>query len=426
MYDSISELLNEIAAGEDAYLELKEVKFKGNTPRFGREEKTATEAIAQVFCAFANAEGGVVVFGVDDKRKEITGVPAEKIAALEQWVVNVAQHNCEPPVYITPDRKLWSALTGEERLFLKVDIPKSLYVHRTSGGHWMTRIGSHRADLRPEQLARLLERRRLGEPFEERPVPNAALHDLELALFEDYCRRRFGSEEEEEKPEVETRLINLKLAARLESGKVAPTVVGLLMFGKSPITSKLPGAYIDCVCYRGEIADANEQIDAKIYEGPLPEQILYAVRFAERWTPVAAEKNHEGRKDLPAFSLRAVHEAIVNTAAHRDYQTPGSNVRVFIFSDRMEISNPGGLHNSLRPENLFAGSPPYRRNQSLSGFLRDHHSPITGRALMETRGEGFLMMVRETRRIGGEIELRTLPDAVTVVLKSAHPNAKSK
>jgi len=268
-------------------------------------------------------------------------------------------------------------------------------------------------------LARLLDRRRLSEPFDERSVRSATLNDLDLALFEDYCRRRFGQEEDAEPVAAETRLVNLKLAARLEDGIIVPTVVGLLLFGKAPITQRLPGAYIDCVCYRGVIADANDQIDAKVFDGPLPEQIINAVRFAERWTPVAAEKNHEGRKDLPAFSLRATHEAVVNAVVHRDYQLSGSNVRVFIFADRLEVSNPGGLHNSIRPENLFAGSQPYRRNQMLAGFLRDYQSPITGRALMEARGEGFLMMVHETRRIGGEVELISLPDAVTVIFRSA-------
>jgi predicted HTH transcriptional regulator len=418
MYDSASELLSEIAAGEDMYLELKEVVFRGDAPRFADEEARATEAIAQVFCSLANTEGGVVVFGVNNRR-EVVGVPSDKMDVLEQWVVNVAQHNCEPPVYLVPDRKLLPDPTGADQPCLKVDVPRSLYVHRTSGGRWMTRVGSHRTDLRPEQLARLIERRRMAEPFEERPVQSATWHDLDLALFEDYCQRRFGPEEEDEQGDVETRLINLKLAARLESGTVVPTVVGLLLFGRTPISQRVPGAYVDCVCYRGEVADADQQIDAKLFHGPLPEQMVEAVRFVKRLAPVSAEKNHEGRKDLPAFSPRAVHEAVVNAVVHRDYQLSGSNVRVFLFANRLEVSNPGGLHNTIRPENLFAGCQPYRRNQMLCGFLRDYESPLTGRALMEARGEGFRMMVRETRRIGGDVEVVPHPDAVTIVLKSA-------
>jgi predicted HTH transcriptional regulator len=418
MYDSVAELLSEIAAGEDMYLEFKEVVFRNSAPRFTDEETRAPEAIARVLCAFANAEGGVLIFGVS-KHREVVGVPSEKMDALEQWVVNVALHDCEPPVYIIPDRKLLPDARGTNHLCLKVDVPKSIYVHRTGGGRWMTRIGSHKMDLRPDQLARLMDRRRIGEPFEERPVQAATLNDLDLGLFHEYCRRRFGPDDEGVSIDTEERLMNLKLAARLAGGPCVPTVVGLLLFGQPPITRHLPGAYVDCVCYRGDVADANQQVDAKIFHGPVPEQIFDAVRFVLKWTPVAAEKSHEGRKDRPAFSPRAVHEAIVNSVVHRDYQLVGSNVRVFLFSDRLEVSNPGGLHNTIRPEDLFAGCQPYRRNQALSGFLRDYESPITGRYLMEARGEGFLMMVRETRRLGGDVQMILHPDAVTIVLKSA-------
>jgi predicted HTH transcriptional regulator len=412
MYDTTSELLAEIAAGEDAYLEFKEVVFKGNSPRFAGEQSRATEAIARVLCSFANAEGGVLVFGVDDQQK-LVGVDPDKASLLEQWVVNVSQNNCEPPVHVIPDWKQLPDEAGTARRCLKVDVPRSIYVHRSSGGRWMTRVGSHKLDLRPDQLARLLERRQMGKPFEERAVRSVGPEALDMKLFGDYVQRRFGPEEIGQEP----LLVNLKLATRLEDGRVAPTVVGLLLFGRAPITDNLPGAFVQCVLYRGRVADASAQLDSKQFKGPAPEQIVQATRFVERYIPVAAAKTHEGRLDLPAFSLRAVHEAIVNAVVHRDYQLSGSNVRVMVFDDRIEISNPGGLHNTLRPENLFAGAQPYRRNQALAGFLRDYTSPITGRVLMESRGEGFLMLVRETRALGGEVELIAQPEAVLLVLQ---------
>ena len=418
MYDSTSELLTEIAAGEDVYLELKEVVFKGNQIRFGGADTRATEFIARRLCCFANTEGGVLVLGIN-KHREIVGVAQEKMDLLEQWVVNVSQDNCEPPVYIIPDWRLLPNAEVVELLCLKVDVPKSPYVHHTSGGRWMSRIGSHCRDLRADQLARLLERRQIGQPFEERPILSATLESLNTNLFEAYCQRRFGPDDMFEQPGMERGLINLKLAARLEGGLVVPTVVGLLLFGREPITIWLPGVFVQCVLYRGIIADANEQLDEKLFRGPVAEQIIQATRFVQQYIPVAAEKTHEGRMDRPAFSLRAVHEAIVNAVVHRDYQLSGSNVRVMVFGDRIEISNPGGLHNTLRPENLFAGAQPYRRNQALAGFLRDYSSPLTGQTLMESRGEGFLMLVRETRDLGGDVELDAQSEAIKLILKRA-------
>jgi len=51
--------------------------------------------------------------------------------------------------------------------------------------------------------------------------------------------------------------------------------------------------------------------------------------------------------------------------------------------------------------------------------LRDYESPITGRALMESRGEGFLMLVRETRALGGDVELISQPEALKLILRRA-------
>lgn len=93
-----------------------------------------------------------------------------------------------------------------------------------------------------------------------------------------------------------------------------------------------------------------------------------------------------------------------------------------MFTDRIEISSPGRLHNSLIPEDLFAGAQPYRRNQLLAGFMRDFTSPITGRAYMESRGEGFLMMVRETERLAGRPPVvEQIGDSVRVTIPSAQP-----
>ena len=56
MYDDTNVLLNEIAAGEDALLEFKEVIFRGDQPRFAGEEGKAQKVIAEVLVSMANTE----------------------------------------------------------------------------------------------------------------------------------------------------------------------------------------------------------------------------------------------------------------------------------------------------------------------------------------------------------------------------------
>ena len=87
MYEDRSELLSEIAALEDTYLEFKEVVFKGNQVRFADEEGRAAKVIAEVFMSMANTEGGVILFGVN-KFGKIKGIDEDKRDLLEQFVVN--------------------------------------------------------------------------------------------------------------------------------------------------------------------------------------------------------------------------------------------------------------------------------------------------------------------------------------------------
>ena len=133
-----------------------------------------------------------------------------------------------------------------------------------------------------------------------------------------------------------------------------------------------------------------------------------------------SSKDGLGRRDKPAYSEFALQEAIVNALAHRDYEVTGSQVIVTLFPDRVEIRNPGGLHNTLTEENLFAGCQPVRRNQILAGFLRDYPGPVTGRSYMEARGEGCLTLVRTSTELSGRRpELRNTGSAVMLTIFAA-------
>ena len=91
-----------------------------------------------------------------------------------------------------------------------------------------------------------------------------------------------------------------------------------------------------------------------------------------------------------------------------------------MFPDRIEIRNPGGLHNTLTEENLYAGCQPVRRNQILAGFLRDYESPATGHRYMETRGEGFLTLVRVSSELSGRRpELKNIGNSVRLTIFAA-------
>lgn len=418
--DDIQVLLSEIAAGEDTFLELKEVVFKGDQVRFAREEGRAQSVLAEVFVSMANTEGGVIVFGVNDNR-EIIGIDESKRDVLEQFVVNLCLNNCSPGIEPLLDWLYLPNAEGRPVLCLKATIPKArFYVHSTSDGRYLKRVGSHRTLIPPEQLGRLLTARRLAVPTEERPLYRTGIEILDRLRFDAYYQQRFKVSPDQAGVDFSQLCLNLKLAVRDETGELRATLLGALLFSERP-DRHINGAFIDVAAYAGTIADGTTADARRIY-GPIPEQIEQMLQYF-RTSPLVAQpsrKDTEGRIDLETYSLIALQEGIVNALVHRDYELEGSQVRVFLFTDRIEIWNPGGLHNTLSVEDLYRGCQPIRRNQLLAGFMRDYASPVTSRSFMESRGEGFLTLVRESQRVSGRRpEMRVVAEAVCLTIHAA-------
>jgi len=418
MYENIQTLLSEIAAGEDSFLELKEVVFRGNQILIGDAGRAAPE-IAEVFCSFANTEGGVVVFGI---RKDggVVGIPPGKRDILEQFVVNVGLNNCRPLIEPVLD---WLQLPDDNqtmKLCLKVDVSKSrYYVHQTSDGRFLKRVGSHRHPIPPEQLGRLLASRNLLIPFEERPALGSGLESIDHGRVESYYQNRFKRSFFSDGLTFERLLVNLKLSVDIDN-RVVPTNLGIILFTDQP-ERVLDGVFIDIAAYRGNVADG-ETADTKRIGGPVPEQILQVLRYFQVSPLIATVSRKEamGRRDLPAYVDTALQEAVVNAVVHRDYELTGSQIIIRIFPDHIEIQNPGGLHNTLTEEAMYTGCQPIRRNQLLAGFMRDFPSPITGTSFMEARGEGFLNLVRESEALSGKRpKIERIGEAVKLTIYAA-------
>ena len=139
MFESRDRILDQLRAGEDGRAKFKEVRF-GNRGVVSPN----TEELAGELVAFANAEGGVVFLGVDDSGA-VRGIPPALIDAVEHWVLNVATHNCDPPIRPILRKALLPGDGGDDRRVLMAEVPRGLYVHRTSGGRYYARLVSTKA-----------------------------------------------------------------------------------------------------------------------------------------------------------------------------------------------------------------------------------------------------------------------------------------
>ncbi len=394
MFDDPTELLDKIALGEDSLLELKEVRVAG-----GRVTAPHRDGLADELAAFANARGGVCVLGVEDGSRRIVGIEPADLDRVEEWIHGICHDLIDPPLVPHIERMRLPGSTGEPVAVIKIEVPRSLFVHRSPTGY-LQRSGSTRRQLRSEQWARLFQQRSQTGliRFDEEIFVDATLDALSTPLWQ-----RFRSERSREPRAVF--LGKLGMARKDEGGVWCPTVSGALLAGDDP-RRFLPNAYIQAVAYRGQSSvprDKNDvyQLDAKDISGPLDAQVIEACRFVLRNMKVFAMKRL-GRKDLPQYDMTAVFEALVNAVAHRDYSIHGSKIRLRLFANRLELYSPGGLPNTLDTDSL-----PYRqvsRNETLTSLLARCPIPPdmdwlnTDRTtFMDRRGEGVPVILERSR-----------------------------
>ena len=378
MYDSPTELLQKIHSGEDSTIEFK-------------REMPHRRSLADEIAAFANAKSGVILIGVDDGGN-IVGLDQEELNSAESSVVEICQDSMEPPVRIFTE-KLWL----DDKDVLKIEVPRSLFVHKSPGGYFF-RQGSSKREMRPEYLARLLQSRSQARiiAFDEQFVPNTRLNTLRRDLYQ-----RFFTEEPAEH-EVEDLLLMRNLLVS-EGSELRASVAGLLMCHDRP-DDYIYNSFIQAVYYRGTKMDANYQIDAQDFRGPLDQQILDAYKFVHKHNQVSARKDI-GRTEQPQYSMRAVFEALVNAVVHRDYSRTVSKIRLFMFADRLELSSPGALSNTLTVEKLRYGQA--TRNELLARLLSEltvednvgRH--VARRYFLERRGEGVSIILDESADLSG-------------------------
>lgn len=401
MFDAVDELLRKIQLGEDSILELKAVHFKANKVSGPKRDDLADE-----LAAMANSNEGICVLGVDDNTREIIGIPLDKLDAVEAFIREICNDAIKPPLNIRIIRMELPDTLGVVRPVIKVDVPRSLFVHKSPGGYFWRQVSSKR-ELTSELLARLFQQRSQarGIRFDEQTVPETSLNDLDEALW-----RRFIAISSDEPLST---LRKLKLLSKDETNAERATVAGLLMCSRHPETW-LPGAFIEAVRYRGTRQDSNYQADAARITGPLDQQVTQALAFARRNMTVAAVKV-PGRKEMPQFSERAVFEAIVNAVAHRDYSIHGSKIRLFMFADRLELYSPGTLPNTVTIESIALRQA--TRNELVTNLLA--RCPVesddrgVGRmSLMEKRGDGVPIIMYESQKLSGRYpEYRLIDDA---------------
>jgi ATP-dependent DNA helicase RecG len=396
------------------------------------EVKRATggvpESLASTLAAFANARGGLVILGLDERQGfAATGVP--DAAATRNAVVSAALDKLTPPPVLSVEIVLFEGVNlvvGEVEPLPPAQRPCYVTARGLYGGAYV-RVGDGDQRLTPYEIDRLREN--AGQPrWDDEPVLQATTADLNRdscsRLIENARRRSprvFGNASEADA------LAMLGVLVRHEDVLV-PSLAGLLSVGRYP-QQFFPQLMVSVAVYphaeRGRGGPGGIRfLDSAALGGAVPDMAADAVQAVQRNLRVVSRVIGVGRLDQWEIEPEVIREAVVNALMHRDYspQARGSQVQVDVFPDRVEVSSPGGLFGNVRLEGLGESGTSSSRNPRLAALLQEVGDPVTGRPVAENRGSGVSLMIDRVREDTGVVPVFTANlDLFRVVIPRSSP-----
>lgn len=315
------------------------------------------EAIAEHLIAFANSEGGTLILGMSPEGMMNGAVePDDASEGLE-----AALRLCNPPV--RTDWRHEEVNGGGVIVFLRID--RSDTIHTDEDGRVLVRRGVHNAAVEGNEVDRLTANRP-SDNFEVQIVPGAHRDDLDDDVIDDYLERR------QKRNPRSTILPKDKLLQQIGALSMdrIPTVSGMMLFGKEPQLF-LPQARAIFV----KFADVQPRGPGgtfgygrrEEFTGPLPQIIDRAWRVI--WEEMDKRSVVQGlhRNEETEYPQSAVREALVNAVAHRDYRLTGRSIEIRMYTDRLEITSPGGLPAHITLDNIVEEH--YSRNPRIVNGL---------------------------------------------------------
>lgn len=335
--------------------------------------------LAESLVALANADGGLIVLGVDQE-----GRPTERILEEDaEAAVRQAVAYCRPPVPSS-----WQSVELPTGRYIGLSVPRSLELHSLADGRVLVRRRDENKALTGQEIQTLAASRPTGE-YETEVVPGARRADLDEAILEEYLDKRQSRTGRRDEDLDE---LLFEIGATDRQGN--PTMVGLLLFGRNPqaffpqsgvVFVKFPGTDP-----RGEDGGVGYGRRDEL-TGPLAKIIERAWNIVFEEMSVGAVVSGLVRDDVTEYPRFAVREALVNAVAHRDYRISGRRIEIRMYADRLEIISPGGLPGYMTLENLV--DEHFSRNPRLVSGLYQW-------GYIEELGLGIDMMIEEMLQAG--------------------------
>ena len=314
-------------------------------------------------CGFANAQGGALHIGRNDKGEVVGLASPEKL--LEN-IPNKIRH----ALGIVCDVNL-AEENGKQ--YITITVQPHPYPVSYHGKHYI-RSGSTTQELSGSALDGFMLRKQ-GKTWDGVPVPFVKASDLDVAAFRAFRKKAIASTrltEEDVQISDDLLLKNLMLVDGDYLKRAA-----ILLFHENP-EQWVPGAYVK-IGYFETAADLLHQDEI---HGPLitmPDQVVETA-YLKYFKGIIS---YEGLQRIETYPVprAAFREAVLNAIVHRDYST-GNPIHIHIYPNEVRIYNDGKLPDTWTISDLFEKHTSMPHNPLIAGtFFRSGLIEAWGRGI---------------------------------------------
>lgn len=338
------------------------IEFKCNNSR--------PDVIGETISAISNAsrlhdrETGYIVWGVENDTRKIVGTSFKprkqrvKNQELENWLATQLDPRIDFGIHEFIHDGLPIVIFSIQPC---KDRPVSFK------GRGFIRVGSYTKSLRdhPEK-ERLLWTKASQLPFErELAVRRVGSRDV-LDLLDHTSFYKLQSIPEPAPPEVLRRFEKEKFIARVSQDKWDITNLGAIsLANRLSDFDSLERKAVRVILYRG--ADRTETTSETTGAKGYASGFGGLVKYINDKLPTNEQVVEALRRQVRMYPEIAIRELVANAIVHQDFSMRGVSPLVEIFSDRIEITNPG---QPLIPTLRFIDEPPQSRHEGLARIMR--------------------------------------------------------
>ena len=361
-----------IRIGESHFREFKSAVQGPPGQKTARPLKDVMHDVGRTLVAFANSDGGELLIGVEDDGT-ISGLPYSDDSI--RGLLDATTTQVHPHTPLPPARKTVLEIDGNKVVYFYV-AKGSHFVHLTADGRCLKRIDRESVPVSAEhiQSERLEDASR---DYDRTFMQDARLHDLDLDLVQGVAAQvAYGIG-----PEKCLQYLDL---GEFTSDGLRLKNAALLLFAKD-IRRWHPRCQVRITSYAEKEKRSGKGFRV-LKDDVIYGNIMTLVESAWQRLQVATSQQttlSDSARFKPSYLYPqiACREALINAIVHRNYAIEGRGIEISIFTDRLEILNPGQLLSTVSMADLT----------KLQG-VHESRNPLIARVLREV---GFVREMGE-------------------------------